>query len=72
MECDFFRNTSLFTQKAVVLAPRGIVYLWWDDKKQNLTIMRIQKHVLFFHAVGQTHKLWSDFLGVFIGKLYTN
>lgn len=56
MECGFFSEIHLSTQKAVQ-APWGIAYLWRDDKKQNLTIMHIQKHVRFFHAVGQTHKL---------------
>lgn len=57
MECDFLRNTSCFTQKVVVQAPRGVASLWKDDKKQSLTIMRIHKHVLFFHAVVQFHEL---------------
>lgn len=55
VECDFFRNMYLFTEKAVVQVPQGIAYLWRDDKKQNLTIVHI--HIMFFHAVGQTHEL---------------
>lgn len=55
MACDLFRNVYLFTEKVVVQVPWGIAYLWKVDKKQNLTIVDI--HVMFFHAVEQTHEL---------------
>lgn len=67
VECDFFRNIYLFTEKAVVQVPQGIAYLWRDDKKQS----DYCAHPHYVFSCSRTNpRIIKFFFGIFWEAIY--